>query len=180
MNALTHRDYSAFDGGMSVGVYPDRIEIWNSGHLPSSLKPSALAKPHPSLPPNPDIAHVFYLRGLIERIGRGTVKIVEECRAAKLPTPKWTVDGAGVTLTIRGPQVTPAAKLNSRQRELAARLKPGTTLVPSDYYAEMKEKVKLSQRALQRDLSGLESGGWLSKVGEGPATVYVRTEKAAP
>ncbi|HSY26729.1 MAG TPA: RNA-binding domain-containing protein, partial [Burkholderiaceae bacterium] len=71
INALAHRDYAAFSGGVAVTIYPDRIEIWNSGRLPSELKPVDLIKNHPSLPTNPDIAHVLYLRGLMERIGRG-------------------------------------------------------------------------------------------------------------
>jgi len=179
MNALTHRDYSSFDGGMAVGVYPDRIEIWNSGTLPEGLTVGALKRPHPSLPPNPDIAHVFYLRGLIERIGRGTIKIVEDCKAAKLPSPTWTANKSGVTLTIGGRRSAGATtKLNHRQTELLGRLTVGKQLVPSDYYEKMAGVV--SQRQAQRDLSGLEAGGWLRQEGDGPATVYVRTEQSVP
>lgn len=179
MNALAHRDYSSFDGGMSVGIYPERIEIWNSGTLPDGLTVGALKRPHPSLPPNPDIAHVFYLRGLIERIGRGTIKIVEDCKAAKLPTPSWKAKKSGVTLTIFGRQsAAAAAKLNRRQRELLSRLELGEQVVPGDYYQQMEGVV--SQRQAQRDLSGLESGGWLHQEGDGPATVYVRTQQEAP
>jgi len=68
VNAFAHRDYSSFSGGISVGIYPSRIEIWNSGRLPEGLKPSDLRKNHPSLPTNPDIAHLLYIRGLMERI----------------------------------------------------------------------------------------------------------------
>ena len=35
VNALVHRDYAAFSGSVSVSVYPDRVEIWNSGKLPA-------------------------------------------------------------------------------------------------------------------------------------------------
>lgn len=179
MNALTHRDYSSFDGGMAVGIYPDRIEIWNSGTLPDGLTVGALKRPHPSLPPNPDIAHVFYLRGLIERIGRGTIKIVEDCKAAKLPTPSWKSTKSGVTLTIFGRQSAAAvAKLNRRQKQLLDQLSTGDQLVPGDYYEQMIGVV--SQRQAQRDLSGLEAGGWLRQEGDGPATVYVRTKQVAP
>ena len=61
VNAFAHRDYSGFSGGISVGIYPSRIEIWNSGHLPEGLKPSDLKRIHPSIPTNPDIAHVLYI-----------------------------------------------------------------------------------------------------------------------
>jgi hypothetical protein len=48
-------------------------------------------------------------------------------------------------------------------------------LKPGDYYDEMKSVV--SQRQALLDLTDLESGGWLRKEGEGPATVYVRTDQ---
>ncbi|MBU0463961.1 MAG: putative DNA binding domain-containing protein, partial [Proteobacteria bacterium] len=53
VNAFAHRDYSGFSGGISVGIYPSRIEIWNSGRLPEGLKPSDLRRNHPSVPTNP-------------------------------------------------------------------------------------------------------------------------------
>ncbi len=37
INAIIHRDYSVFAGGMSVSIYPNRIEIWNTGKLPEGL-----------------------------------------------------------------------------------------------------------------------------------------------
>lgn len=178
MNALAHRDFASFDGGMTVGVYPDRIEVWNSGALPDRLTVGALKRPHPSLPPNPDIAHVFYLRGFIERIGRGTIKILDECKSANLPAPSWKTGESGVTLTIhgrRGGAVAP--KLNRRQKDLLASLKPGQSVAPGEYYARLAGVV--SQRQAQRDLSCLEDAGWLQQEGSGPATVYIRTDKGA-
>jgi ATP-dependent DNA helicase RecG len=56
VNALVHRDYSAFDGGMSVAVYDGRIEFWNSGSLPDEMTVDDLRTTHPSRPINPDIA----------------------------------------------------------------------------------------------------------------------------
>jgi ATP-dependent DNA helicase RecG len=173
MNALVHRDYAAFTGGMSLGIYPDRIEIWNSGQLPPGLSVKDLANEHPSLPQNPDIAHVFFLRRLIERWGRGTRSIVEECVRVGLPPPTWRVDATGVTLTyFTGASSPDLKRLNARQRELASRLKTGERITPAEYYAATTE---VSQRQLQRDLAGLASAGVLRQEGDGPATVYVRT-----
>ncbi|MBX3439364.1 MAG: putative DNA binding domain-containing protein [Planctomycetaceae bacterium] len=171
VNAIVHRDYSLASGGMAVGIYPGRIEIWNSGHLPKELSVSDLKRSHPSLPANPDMAHVFYLRGVIERIGRGTVKIVEQCKAAGLKPAEWKAAPSGITLTFFGGQQE--FRLNRRQRELLQSLPEGATIEPAEYYARMDGIV--SQRQAQRDLSTLASGGWLRQEGEGPATVYVRT-----
>lgn len=96
MNALVHRDYSLPSASMSVIIYSDRIEVYNSGKSP--LKAAELKKSHLSLPVNPDIAHVVFLRGYIEKIGRGTIKIMDACKAAGLKAPKWTTTDTSVKL----------------------------------------------------------------------------------
>lgn len=176
VNAIVHRDYSLASGGVTVGVYPERIEIWNSGQLPKELSVQDLKRSHPSLPGNPDMAHVFYLRGIIERIGRGTIKIVEQCKAAGLKPPEWKATASGITLTYFGGQQP--LRLNRRQKELLQSLGEGQIIEPADYYAKMEGVI--SQRQAQRDLSSLAAGSWLRQEGEGPATVYVRTARPAP
>lgn len=96
MNALVHRDYSLPSASMSIIIYKDKIEVFNSGKSP--LKASELKKSHLSLPVNPDIAHMAFLRGYIEKIGRGTIKIIDACRTAGLKTPKWTTTETSVKL----------------------------------------------------------------------------------
>ncbi len=106
VNAVVHRDYTQHGGGVAAHVYPDRVEIWNSGSLPEALTPALLLKRgHVSILRNPDIADVVYLRGLMEKVGRGSVMIAEACRRAGLPRPEWTSDpNRGVTLTLRAPR----------------------------------------------------------------------------
>ena len=100
VNAFAHRDYSAFSGGIAVHVYPNRLELWNSGPLPEGITPATLAHGHLSILRNPDIAHVLYLRGRMEKIGRGSLLILRLCQEAGLPEPKWESDlHRGVTLT---------------------------------------------------------------------------------
>lgn len=173
INSLIHRDYASFTGGMSVGVYPSRIEIWNYGRLPDSLRVQDLRATHPSLPHNPDMAHVFYLRGLIERMGRGTQKILQECKDAGLPAPTWKVAPSGVTLTFFG-KGEATKPLNARQKKLISQLEPGQRLQPSQYYEQM---LTSQRRQGQRDLTALADQGWLRREGEGPATIYIRTDK---
>jgi ATP-dependent DNA helicase RecG len=172
-NAIIHRDYSIYSGGMGVEIYPDRIEIWNTGRLPKGWKPADLKRSHPSQPANPRMAHVFYLRGIIEQVGRGTLKIVDDCQAAGLRSPEWREVPSGIKLVFDGRRRR--ARLNQRQRELIERLRPGDAFRPSDYYKETEAVV--GERQSRRDLAGLEKGGWLRQEGEGPATVYVRTDQ---
>ena len=106
VNAFAHRDYSDFSGGIAVRVYSNRLEIWNSGRFPEGVTPDSLMSGHISVLRNPDIAHVLYLRGLMEKMGRGSVMIRKACAERGLPLPRWSEDDHGVTLTFFGPEVT--------------------------------------------------------------------------
>ncbi len=111
INALAHRDYSSSSGGVSVHIFPQRLEIWNSGGLPAGVTAQSLAKVHISVLRNPDIAHVLYLRGLMEKAGRGSVLMIQQYRENGLADPEWESDEKlGVTVTFRAPQVTPQVK----------------------------------------------------------------------
>lgn len=100
VNALVHRDYADYRGGISVSIYPDRLEIWNSGEFPEGITPEVLKETHPSLLRNPDIAHIFHLNDYMERIGRGSLMIRESCQKIGLPEPTWkSTHQLGVTLT---------------------------------------------------------------------------------
>ena len=128
VNALVHRDYAAFSGSVSVSVYPDRVEIWNTGKLPRGISPrDLLLASHPSILVNPDIGHVFYLHELMERVGRGTFKIAQECRDFGMRVPEWKNVGSGVRLTMFAaqPGMPTSIDLNDRQKELLKTLKPG-------------------------------------------------------
>lgn len=104
INALMHRDYSSFSSSVAISVYPDRFVISNSGKLPKDIEIKDLKKNHSSHPVNPDIAHIVFLRGLIDKLGRGTIKIIEECKDAGLKVPEWKESSNGVTLTFFGPK----------------------------------------------------------------------------
>ncbi len=97
LNALIHRDYANVSGTASITIFPDKLEIINSGSL--ALKPAELKKSHLSLPVNPDIAQLVFLRGYIEKIGRGTLKIIDACKQRGLNAPVWLAESNTVKLT---------------------------------------------------------------------------------
>ena len=177
VNAFAHRDYASFSGGLTVSVYADRIEIWNAGRLPDGLKPSDLKRNHPSLPANPDMAQVLHLRGLMERIGRGTQKIIQACVAQELRPPQWDDRETGVTLTLWGPGDAQAshASLNARQKALLAALSVDQRIRPAEYRERFAADV--SERQARRDLVTLEELALLRVDGAGAATTYVRTNR---
>ncbi|MDO9547377.1 MAG: putative DNA binding domain-containing protein [Candidatus Marinimicrobia bacterium] len=108
VNAFVHRNYSDSSGGIAVHIYPNRLEIWNSGALPKEVSLDKLNQGHISILRNPDIANVLYLRGLMEKVGRGILFILNLCQKNGLPAPKWmSNEKTGVTLTFFAPEVTP-------------------------------------------------------------------------
>jgi ATP-dependent DNA helicase RecG len=97
MNALVHREYGLVSSALSIIIYNDKLEITNSGKSP--FKQSELKKNHLSMPYNPDIAHIVFLRGYIEKIGRGTLKIIDACKQAGIKAPVWEIGEQTVKLT---------------------------------------------------------------------------------
>jgi ATP-dependent DNA helicase RecG len=178
VNALVHRDYAAFSGSVSVSIYPDRIEIWNTGRLPRGISPRDLPlASHPSILVNPDIGHVFYLHELMERVGRGTYKIAQECRSFGMRVPEWKNVGSGVRLTLYAARGDEPARpdLNERQRELLAALGAGEQIRVPDYVERFGRGI--TTRQARRDLSDLEGYGFLVRHGAGPKTAYERTRQ---
>ncbi|MFM9963469.1 MAG: RNA-binding domain-containing protein [Planctomycetaceae bacterium] len=178
LNALVHRDFASPSGSLRVEVYPERLAIWNIGALPNGMDAKMLGSEHPSLPRNPDIANVCFLRGFIEQIGRGTVMILQECSRAGLQRPRWESDGIGTRLTLFGRQrsrKTMTAALNQRQLRLLKDLPTGQGLTLSQYHA-MLEGAAVTDRTVRNDLSQLVSAGFLRQQGKGRGTFYVRTD----
>jgi len=102
LNAVLHRDYSNLSGSVLVSFYPDRLEISSYGPLPKELTVASLKHTHLSLPVNPDVAQMVYLRGWIEKIGRGTIRILEQCKEYGLKPPIWSVRDNVTTITFYG------------------------------------------------------------------------------
>lgn len=59
-----------------------------------------------SMPPNPGIANVMYLAGLIEHWGRGLSMMARQCEGAGLPAPEFYCDGTVVKITFMRPKNT--------------------------------------------------------------------------
>ena len=121
-NALCHRDYTSGGGSVSVGIYDDRLEITSTGPLHFGLTSEMLFQPHDSQPWNPLIANAFYLRGIIERWGRGTIRMAELTTEAGLPPPEIEDNPVSVTVRFRPSRYIPPQRvghdLSERQRNI--------------------------------------------------------------
>ena len=179
VNALVHRDYSGFSGGVKVFIFPDRLEIWNSGKLPHGLTSKKLEQAkHDSILVNPDISHIFYLNGQMERVGRGTYNIVQECRGLGVRSPEWKNANGGVRLTFFSQRVNLRSVFNERQIALLESTPPGREVLTIEYQDKLATNV--GSRQARRDLEVLEDYGFLNRLGTGRGTVFVRTNKELP
>lgn len=171
MNALMHRDYT-LSGTTNITILSGSLEISNPGGLPNDLKPADLKKDHPSLPRNPDIAHICYLHGLIEKVGRGTQRIVEVCRAARARDPKWQSTRLATTLIFFAPGVTPqrVEELNERQQRILLEVRKGGQIYAGDVTRLVGRGV--SDRTVRSDLEELVHLGLLIRRGRGRSTLY--------
>ncbi len=93
-NALIHKDYTK-PYPIQILIYRDKIDLWNIGEMPETVRIEDLYKPHHSAPRNPKIADIFFKGGFIESWGRGYFKIKTICEEqnAKLPEPKVVSGG---------------------------------------------------------------------------------------
>jgi ATP-dependent DNA helicase RecG len=178
MNALVHRDYS-LSGSTTISIQARAFEISNPGGLPFDLKPADLKRTHLSLPRNPDIAHICFLHGLIEKIGRGTQRIVESCRAAKVREPKWQSYPFATTLTLFSSASTAELlELNERQRFILEESGRTVQLRARDLVRLLDGKV--TDRTVRSDLEHLVRIGMLVRRGQGRNSVYERIHKSLP
>lgn len=100
VNMVVHRDYR--QGIKStIEIRPSFILFYNPGQLFSpSITIEGLNRTHPSKPGNKLLAKVFYLAGLFENWGGGTLKILDECDKAGLEKPQFDCENGMFKLVI--------------------------------------------------------------------------------
>ena len=177
VNALVHRDYKSIGGSVQIEIFPDHLVIRNPGQLPDGWTVEDLKKNHTSLPRNPDVARVFYLREMMEQLGMGTQKLISACKELNAKAPVWRTEQGAVALTLfRAPQPEISTPLNDRQEQFLKSIPYGSEFKTGDYL----DAVKVSERQSRRDLTEMEAIGFVERLGKGPATHYRRTDKSLP
>jgi ATP-dependent DNA helicase RecG len=180
-NALIHRDYSNTGGSIDIAIYDNRVNITNIGALPKGVVLTQLSKTHPSIPRNPLIANAFYLCGMIEKWGRGTLDMIQDCKAAGNPPPKYEEIGGSFSVTlplkksirstrsIGEKQQNSYATLTPRQKEIIEILKAGPL---SRKQIISKMKMPPADRTIQVELLALNKIGLIAQKGKTRAIVW--------
>ena len=131
LNAIIHRDYSSYSSSVAINIYPDKLQITSYGKLPKGITVKSLSEDHLSIPVNPDIAHIFFLRKWIEKIGIGTVKMIAQCKEQGFKVPVWRVSGNVVTVTFPGISVP-----FDYNEGISEGISEGLNILIADYYNE--------------------------------------------
>lgn len=171
LNAIAHKDYS---GGVpiQISVYSNKILFWNEGQLPENWTVKTLLEKHASRPYNPDIANALFRSGYIESWGRGTIKIIKECKQAEIPDPIFSYASSDISLEFRKDiyyeKHLQTLGLNDRQVDALLYFKNQKQIVTSAYL----ERFNITDRTARRDLTELVEKGLLLRVGERKYSVY--------
>ncbi|MBM4146066.1 MAG: transcriptional regulator [Nitrospira sp.] len=135
INAVIHRDY--IGAHTQLKIYPDKLILWNEGTLPKDIKIADLKKSHPSRPRNELLADIFFKAGLIETWGRGTIKIINECKKAGLPEPEFKEEFGGFSVCfykdIYTEEILRKMGLNDRQIKAVKYLKERGKITNREY-----------------------------------------------
>jgi len=174
LNAISHKDY-AYSYPIQVSVYDDKIMIWNEGKLPDDWTISKLFQKHSSKPYNPDIANVFFRAGYVEAWGRGTIKIIDQCKEHGLPTPEFKNDGSDFWVIFKkdiyNKEYLSSLNLNERQIKAVIYVKEKGRITNSIY----QEICEVSKGTATKELKELiERFNILKRKGNvGAGTFYV-------
>jgi ATP-dependent DNA helicase RecG len=171
LNAVAHKDYS---GGVpiQISVYNDKLMIWNEGQLPENWTVKNLLEKHASRPYNPDIAHALFRSGYIESWGRGTIKIINECKKAGIPEPVFTYDSSDISVEFRkdiyNEKHLQSLDLNVRQVKAVLYVKEKGRITNKEY----QDINNTTDRTALRDLETLVELKIIKRIGEKKGAYY--------
>jgi len=121
---------------------------------------------------NPDIANALFRSGYIESWGRGTIKIINECKKAGIPKPVFTYDSSDISVEFRkdiyNEKYLSELELNERQLDALLYFKKQMEIVTSEYM----KRYDVVDRTARRDLVELVEKGLLHREGEGKGSKY--------
>jgi len=163
LNALVHRNYMG--SFTQIRVYDDKINIWSDGMLPEGISLESLKRSHSSKPRNPLIADVCFKGGLIDAWGRGTIRIIDTCKAAELPEPELIERDGGFSVTLFkdsfSEEELKKSGLNDRQVKAVLYVKERRKITNKKY----QEINGISERTASREISELVKAGILEQTG---------------
>jgi ATP-dependent DNA helicase RecG len=174
INALIHKDYSG--SHIQMKVYDDKIVLWNPGKLLEGITLSELKTSHHSVQRNELLCEAFYRADFIEAWGRGTIKIVDLCKAANLPEPEYEENSGGIRTIFYKDKYNENSYenlgLNERQIKALEYLKENRKITSKEYCILFD----ITKRTANRDIKVLINLNLVSSIGLNKNIEFVLVE----
>ena len=173
INAVIHRDY--IGPHIQLKIYNNTLHLWNIGKLSNEITFAQLRKIHSSYPRNELLADIFFKAGFIESWGRGTLKIINECKAKNLPEPSFVGEQGGFSVMFTKGKITKeiderlSAGLNERQIKAVKYVKSNGEISRKEYV----DLTSISPRQALIDLKDLVEKKIFDSIGKGRAFKYI-------
>lgn len=163
INCVVHADYSQKGAPLRVAIYDDRLEIENPGLLVSGLTVEDVLSGVSRLR-NRVIGRVFRELGLVEQWGSGVGRMVNACRDAGLPDPRFEEVGGRFRVTIFSGQTSPP-RLDDTNEAIVSALGQAPDGLSTSQVAQM---IGRSGRTARSRLKELSTIGLVVELGTGP------------
>ena len=162
INMVVHRDYRSSSDSI-IKIFDNKIEFYNPGRLPATITiEDLLTNAYRSTPRNKLLADFFKDMGLIEKYGSGIRRVINTFKEAQLPLPVFQniSDGFMVTVFSGLPK-----NVVENVVENEAQILGFISVNPSISALEMAEKLRLTERTVQRYLKSLQKKKLISRIG---------------
>lgn len=180
INAVAHRDYSAFARGsyIQVRLFADRLEIQSPGGLFGNVTEETLDRNQSTR--NRELMHLLQDARLVENRGTGIRTMIEAMLAAKLEAPRFVDDRTSFLVTfsnasfmdpetMRWLRQFAERDLMAEQRYALAYLRHHQTITNAKY----QTLNRVNYTTAYRDLRELAAGDFVTVLGSGSGASYV-------
>jgi len=164
-NAIIHRDY-LMNTGIQISMFDNYIEFVSPGGLPEGMDEEQYYRGLTSLPRNPIIANVFFRLNLIEQFGTGIKRIVDSYKQYRMK-PYFEIRKSQIKV------ILPITDFDYSRLEKKEAILSYLRANPKSSRQKIEDAVKLDKNTLIRRLNEFEKNGVVSRIGNGPSTVYV-------
>ena len=173
INALIHRNYQKHSD-VRVFIFDNRVEIINPGTFPEGVSPDAPIHE----PVNPILSQFMYDVGFIERYGSGIRMMKRLSEEWGNKAPRYELHPLETKIIFDSPIQEStfieiddiSEQLNERQRNALFHVQKSGQIATKEYV----EINHVSRRVAYEELRDMTDKGFLSMIGKGRGTKYVR------
>jgi ATP-dependent DNA helicase RecG len=172
VNAVAHRNYRLLGRRVEVRMFDDRMEIISPGGLPGHITLDNIVEEHFSR--NPRVVRGLYYWGLIEELGLGIDRMIDEMVQAGHPAPRFEARPFTFRVTLHNVRERPVSRwdqnLNERQIKALTYLQARGRITNREYHNLCPN---VTPETLRLDLADMVSKGLLLRIGAKKGTHYI-------